>query len=139
VLSEFDGDVISVSNGQRARLVEVRGRALRKRDILYFFERLQNGEAKLSSRFKELRDGQLTIPVWRMPSTSLPQGAAVGSDYRVTDHGLQPVEVTSSRLARWRIARQVAAEAGSSGSKKAQLKKAFKEYLKRTRGIGAAG
>jgi hypothetical protein len=139
MLSEFDGDVISVRNGQRVQLVEVKNRRVRERDILHLFERLRNGEVKLSSRYKELRDGQLTIPVWQLPSTALPQGAAVGSDYRVTSGVLQPVEVTARRLARWRIARQVASETKRSGSIKARLKIAFKECLKRARAIGAFG
>lgn len=137
VLSEFDGDVIEVSHGQRARLIEVKNRRLRKGDILRFFERLQNGDVKLSSRYKELQDGQLTVPVWRLPSTSLPQNAAVGTDYKVTTGGLQPVELTARRIAALRIARQVASETKRSGSVKDRLKAAFKEYLKRSRALGA--
>ena len=139
VLSEFDGDVVTVSTGQRARLIEVKNRKLRKNDILHLFDRLQNGDVKLSSRYKELRDGQLTIPVWRLSASSLPQGAAVGSDYKVTDDGLQPVTVTPERLARWRIARQVAAQITPSGSVQTRLRKAIREYRKRTRAIGAFG
>jgi len=137
VMSEFDGDVITVANGQRARLVEHKGHRLRRGDILRFFERLQSGDVKLSSRFKELRDGQLTVPVWRMPSSTVPQGAAVGTDYKVTANGLQAVQLTARRIAALRIARQVASEMKRTGSLQTRLKKAFKEYLKRSRALGA--
>jgi Domain of unknown function (DUF4332) len=137
VLSEFDGDVVTVLDGQPARSIEVKNRKVREGDILHFFERLQRGDVKLSSRFKEVRNGQLTILVWRLPSTSLPKGAPVGSDYRVEDGALQRVDVTPERLARWRIARQVMAETKRSGSMKTRLKRALDEYVKRTSALGA--
>ena len=137
VLSEFDGDVIPIAQGQRVRSIEVKNRRLREQDILHFFERLQDGEVKLSSRYKELVQGNVTIPVWRLPGTSLPQDAAVGSDYIVTNGGLEPITVTSVQLARWRIARQVIKEVKPSGSAAAKLRKTLKEYFKRTRAIGS--
>jgi len=132
-LSEFDGDIVPLSSS-RARSVEVKNRPLRVGDVLYFFERLQGGDVKLSSYFRETQDGKVIVPVWRLPADTLPQDAATRTSWRVTADGLTPVAVTAFQLARLRVARQVAAGMKrAGGSKPSQLKKAIKEFIKRTR------
>jgi hypothetical protein len=138
MLSEFDGDIVPIPPGESLRSLEVKNRPLRRGDILYFFDQLQNGEVKLASRYKELRDGRVTVPVWRLPADILPAGAALRTDYRVVRDGLQPMTVTSSQMARLRIARQVKAEvARMAGTRQAKLKKAVKLLVQRTRHLKA--
>ena len=133
-LSEFDGDVVPLSGGVRS--VEVKNRKLRAGDVLYFFERLQGGDVKLSSYFRETQNGKTIVPVWRLPATTLPQDAPTRTNWRVTGDGLTPVTVTAFQLARLRIARRVAAEVKrAGGSKTSQVKKAIKELIKRTRAL----
>ena len=139
VLSEFSGDLLPTPSGERIHAIEVKNQPLRIGDVMCFFERLQGGDVKLVSHFKELRDGRLIAPIWRLSSNSLPAGALPGQKFQVTRKGLKPIQTSPHKLARWRVARQVTAELRQLGKPKTRaqahrrLEKGLKLFLERTR------
>lgn len=134
--SELDGHVVTVPPGTRIRVVEQPGHALRAGDVLYLAARLQNGELKLSSRYKQVEGGAVIVPCWRMPAGTLPQDAPVRGSYRVTPQGLKPVVVTASTMARWRLARQIRAELRlKATSPKGRWKQAVRRLNRETRSL----
>jgi hypothetical protein len=106
-LSQFDGDVLPPLDGRRIRQRTENG-TLRRGDLLHWVETLQSGDTKLATHFLDHQNGEFFVSLWRVPSSKLPSGAVPGDDFIVTRSGIQPIRLSSNRLARLRILRQMA-------------------------------